>query len=424
MSCVNLGNLLLKEAELAQACRYFEHALKTDPDYQPAHAGLSFALGQLGEEEPASRHRRAAFQDRCVIPIPYRGEQKPIPVLELIATDGGNTRIQKFLSNSIFQRYLVTTEFCNAATILPPHLLVVNAIGDSDTASIALAGAQALVSRLATPVINPPSAVMKTGRCTLSKVLSGIAGVITPRTVSFSRQALSAPCAAETLREQGFTFPLLMRTPGYHGGENFLFVENPENLGSAVQTLPGPDLTVIQFLDARDVDGKTRKYRVMMIDGQLYPTHLAIGDGWKLHYYNAHMLDHPERLAEDRKFIENMNGFLGADVIAALKQIQKVLGLDYGGIDFGLNAKREILVFEANANMAVFPPDEDQRWNFRRPALELICSAVRTMLVSRASLHSFPHDAQGGTESRVNEVRTISPSGKTTPGQVSAQKRA
>jgi glutathione synthase/RimK-type ligase-like ATP-grasp enzyme len=327
--------------------------------------------------------------------------------LELITTGGGNTRIQKFLSNSIFQRYLVTAEFCNRTTILPPHSLVVNAIGDSDTASIALAGAEALVSRLTSPVINPPSAVMKTGRCTLSKVLSGIPGVITAQTVSFSRSALSAPCAADMLRERGFTFPLLVRTPGFHGGENFLLVESPENLGLAVDSLPGPDLTVIRFLDARGVDGKTRKYRVMMIDGQLYPTHLAIGDDWKLHYFNANMLDHPERLAEDRRFMENMNDFLGPGVIAALKQIDKVLGLDYGGIDFGLNAKREILVFEANANMAVFAPDEDERFNFRRPALERICRAVRTMFVNRASLHSFPRDAprvmvKMGTESRAN----------------------
>jgi glutathione synthase/RimK-type ligase-like ATP-grasp enzyme len=306
--------------------------------------------------------------------------------LELIATGGGNTRIQKFLSNSIFQRYLVTTEFCDATTILPPHVLVVNAIGDSDIASDALVGARELVSRLDTPVINSPSAVMKTGRCMLANVLSGIAGVITPQTVSFSRRALSAPGAADMLREHGFTFPLLVRTPGFHGGENFLLVERQDHLGSAIETLPGRDLTVIQFLDARGADGKTRKYRAMMIDGQLYPTHLAIGDDWKLHYYNAHMLDHPERLAEDREFMENMDRFVGPGVMAALKQIQKVLGLDYGGIDFGLNSRREILVFEANANMAVFPPEEDERWNFRRPALERICSAVRTMLVNRASL--------------------------------------
>ena len=38
--------------------------------------------------------------------------------------------------------------------------------------------------------------------------------------------------------------------------------------------------------------------------------------------------------------------------------VQAVLGLDYAGIDFGLNPNGEILLFEANATMVVKHPDE------------------------------------------------------------------
>ena len=42
----------------------------------------------------------------------------------------------------------------------------------------------------------------------------------------------------------------------------------------------GLDVIVMQYLDARGPDGKTRKYRVMMIDGEIYPLHVAISSHW------------------------------------------------------------------------------------------------------------------------------------------------
>jgi hypothetical protein len=72
--------------------------------------------------------------------------------------------------------------------------------------------------------------------------------------------------------------------------------------------------------------------------------------------------------------------------MAALEEIQKTLGLDDGGIDFGLNEKGEVLLFEANATMAVVPPDADKRWDYRRPAVERIWKAVWKMLLSRAKV--------------------------------------
>jgi hypothetical protein len=39
-------------------------------------------------------------------------------------------------------------------------------------------------------------------------------------------------------------------------------------LPAAVSELPGDDLFVIRYLDEPGADGKSRKYRVMMIDGK------------------------------------------------------------------------------------------------------------------------------------------------------------
>jgi aromatic-L-amino-acid/L-tryptophan decarboxylase len=383
-SRASLGNLLIKGGEPAAAREHFERALLVDPDYRPAHAGLSFVLGELGEPERATWHRHKAFQDRCVVIAPYRGEKPPITILELISTTGGNIRTDDFLSDRVFQRILVTTEFYDSKTILPLHQLVVNAIGEADGAAAALTGALTVLANTVAPVINPPAAVLATGRCEIARRLSHIPGVISANTITMSREQLQASDAGTVLSRHGFTFPLLLRTPGFHGGENFLRVETIDDLRPAVEELPGDDLFVIQYLDARGSDGNSRKYRVMMIDGQLYPLHVAISSDWKIHYYTADMADHAHHRAEDAAFLENMPAVLGPHAMAALKHIQNTLKLDYGGIDFGLNERGEVLLFEANATMAVVVPGKDECWDYRRPATEQIYIAVWKMLMNRA----------------------------------------
>jgi len=251
MSRVNFGALLIRAKEPKNAREHLEHALKIDPDLRQAHAGLAYALADLGEPEQARGHRRTAFQRQCVIPVAYRGEREPIVVLDLISATGGNARVNNFLSDRVFQRYLIVTEFYDCNTALPPHQLVVNAIGDADAAAEALVGAQSLVAHTAAPVINPPAAVLASGRCDVARRLSSEPGVITPQTMTWSRQVLAAPDAGSRLTHHGFEFPLLLRTPGFHGGEHFLRVESRNELPAALDKLPGSDLTVIQYLDAR-----------------------------------------------------------------------------------------------------------------------------------------------------------------------------
>ena len=381
----SLGNLLIKSGEPAAARDHFEHALLIDPGYRPAHAGLSFVLGDLGEPDRATMHRLQAFQGRAVVIAPYRGERPPITILELISTTGGNIRTDDFLSDRVFQRILVTTEFYDAKTILPPHHLVFNAIGEADGAPAALNGALAVLAHTTAPVINSPSAVLVTGRCDIAQRLSHIPGVITAKTTILPREQLLASDAATTLAHHGFTFPLLFRTPGFHGGEHFSRVETIDSLPAAVDELPGTDLLVIQYLDACGPDGNSRKYRVMMVDGQLYPLHLAISGNWKIHYYTADMADCPDHRAEDAAFLNDMPTVLGPRAMEALRQIQTTLGLDYGGIDFGLNQRGDVLLFEANATMAVIVPEKDPRWDYRRASTEKIYTAVWTMLRDRAN---------------------------------------
>jgi hypothetical protein len=383
MGHVNLANVLAEKGDLAQARVHYETALRLQPGLAEAHQRLAGILEENGDRKGAERHRRLGFAGRALITLPYRGVRQPVSLLLLAGSAGGNIPLRHLLDDRIFQTYVVFPEFFDAATPLPPHRVIFNSIGDADLAASALRAAHKLLARTSAPVINLPVAVAATGRGASTRILSGIPGVVMPKAVTLPRALLTGSDASGTLAHHGFEFPLLIRTPGYHTGRHFLRVETPGDLPAALAELPGSELTVLRYLDARGPDGKARKYRVMMIDGRLYPLHAAISADWKIHYFTAEMAGNAEHRAEDAAFLEDMPAVLGTMAMKALAEIQSRLGLDYAGIDFGLNAGREILFFEANATMVVNPPDPDPKWAYRRPAVERIHAAVRQMLMAR-----------------------------------------
>ncbi len=384
MSQVNLANALYENGEFEQARERYEMALKSAPDYPEAHQGLSYVLAELGDAERAAWHRQKGFEHRAVVTLPYRGEGPPISVLQLVSALGGNIPTRNFLDDRVFETTVVVAEFFDRSRTLPRHQVIFNAIGDADLSGKALAAAQALVASSGAALLNAPAAVLATGRADNAQRLARIPGVIAPAIVTLPREILGSPDAGALLARHGLTFPLLVRTPGFHTGRHFVLIDRAGALPDAIAGLPGPELNAMQYLDSRGADGKVRKYRVMLIDGRLYPLHLAISSNWKIHYFTAEMADRAEHRAEDAEFLENMASVLGPRAMTALEQIQHTLALDYAGVDFGLSPTGDILLFEANATMVVNPPEPNERWSYRRPAVERIFAAIRSMLLKKA----------------------------------------
>jgi len=394
MAHVNLGNLFLEAGELGAAREHYEAALAIDREFAEAHQGLGNLLAELGQEEAAAEHQRLGHWDRKPTELPYRGESEPVSVLLLVSGRRGDVPIRHLLDDRIFRTFVVLPNVYDPDIPLPEHQVVFNAIGDADLCKQALDRAVALMERTFAPVINPPAAVLGTGRAANARRLSEIAGVIAPRMGGFPREVLSGPDAEQALARRGFQYPFLLRAPGFHNGRHFLLIENAGQLSAALAELPGDELTAIEFLDARGRDGAFRKYRVMMIGGWLYPLHLAISPNWKIHYVTADMAQNAAHRAEEAKFLEDMPGVLGPRAMAGLAAIQNALGLEYAGIDFGLNARGEILLFEANATMTVVAPDQDRRWDYRRAAIRRVEDAVRRLVAGKAHVRVEPQDLE------------------------------
>ncbi len=387
---VNLANLLLRANRHSDARAHYEAVLRIDPEHAPAHQGLGAVLSDLGERAAARRHFDKGFRGYAVSHLPYRGTSPPIALLQLVSSGGGNIPTAPFLDDRIFLTSVIVADYFDFASKLPPHQLVFNAIGDADLCRPALRAATRLAARTNAPVINDPRAVMRTGRIGNAERLRAIEGVVTPRTLAMPRHILAGAEGVASVAGHGLAFPLLLRSPGYHTGRNFILVEAPEALAPAAASLPGDDLLVIEYLDARGEDGNARKYRVMLIDGQIHPSHLAISANWKVHYFTSDMADHPEYRREEARFLGDMPTALGRKAMTALERIRDRLGLDYAGVDFGLGPDGELLLFEANATMVIAPPAPDERWAYRRDAIDRIRDATVAMIMRKSK-------APGGT---------------------------
>jgi len=381
---VNLANLLLRASRYQEARAHYERALQADPGHAEAHQGLGAVLADLGDRIGAREHFKRGFRGHAVSTLPYRGDKPPVPLLQLVSSGGGNIPSGLFLDDTRFLTTVVVADYYDPATPLPPHQLIFNAIGDADLCEPALEAAMRITARANVPVINDPRAVVKTSRIGNALRLGAVPGVRTARTIAIARDVLAQPGGADALAAHGLWFPLLLRSPGYHTGRNFILVERAADLREAAAGLPGEELLAIEYLDARGSDGKARKFRVMMIGGKLYPLHLAISRQWKVHYFTSDMAGEPDHRAEEAGFLRNMPSVLGNKAMRALKAIQEALGLDYAGIDFGLSDDGDVLLFEANATMVIARPNNDAHWAYRHGAIDRVLEAVTAMILRKA----------------------------------------
>jgi hypothetical protein len=350
-----------------------------------AHRGLAVICWALGDSEGARHHQTQQYADRPVETLPFLGTGEPVPLVVLMSAEVGNLPWPALVDNRVFSTTIVAVEYFETDRALPPHRLILNAIGDADVCGPALERAQALVRQTSAQVINAPAAVLATGRISNAERLGRLPGVITPRMVRLPRAVLAGADGAAAIHWHEIAFPLLLRSAGFHMGQHFVRVEAPDGLAAASAALPGEELLVMEYLDARGADGQARKCRVMSIGGRLYPLHLAISPDWKVHYFSAAMADSSEHQREEAAFLTDMPGVLGDKAVRALEEVAKTLGLDYAGIDFSLGRGGEILLFEANATMRIHPPGPEPQWNYRRASVNRALEAAHQMLCDRAS---------------------------------------
>jgi len=365
------------------ALRLLERALALAPGDGELLFALAAAHEELGDEQAAAAAWSSEQLRGTVRIFAYTGSGEAVRLLT-IASALHAIRYDLFVDPSRIANTVLYTQAYADGQPLPDHDVVLVAVGDVESDARALAVARRIIARTAAPILNHPDDVARTSRLEQAGRLATIAGVRTAHVAAATRTQLAGPDGVATVAALGFAFPLLLRSPGYHNGQFFERVAGPDELAERAAAMPGEDRLVLSYEDTRGADGAFRKLRMMAIDGTLYPVHLAVSRDWKVHYVSSAMRDVAAFRAEEARFLDDPAAFLGERALTALGQVAATMRLDYGGIDFTLDAHGDVVVFEANGAMGIFAPDDDPRWDYRRAAIARARAAVVTMIERRA----------------------------------------
>jgi tetratricopeptide (TPR) repeat protein len=258
--------------------------------------------------------------------------------------------------------------------------VVFNMICNADDGCEILEHAADLVRRLDRPTVNHPSLIMNTDRATIAQVLAGIPGCVVPTTVRIAGAALADAAAGKKFAD--YPLPQLVRVVGAHGGQDFDKFDTWEKVAEFVGKQPNSDYYLTDYTDYCSPDGFFRKYRVIFIDGEIMPYHLAIHDHWKVHYFSTDMENHAWMRAEEERFLSDMSSVFGVSNQHTLRVIAQATGLDYGGVDFGIDSHGWIVVFEANASMLVHD-EKTKCFAYKNKYIAVIKNAFDAMLDRR-----------------------------------------
>lgn len=226
-----------------------------------------------------------------------------------------------------------------------PFAAVLNGICDPDTNAGALRAAASIVDQLGVGVFNDPRRVAELTRDNVADRLAGIEGLLVPATARIAPAAVREviPLASAG----GVEPPFLVREAGRHGGLDLQLIRGEEDRDLLERyAFDGRHFYVTEFVDRPSPDGIYRKYRVIVVGGEPIPKHQIASSGWNVHARDRRS---PEATAalqrEDDEFVSATS--LASEQV--FREIHARLGLDYFGVDFGIDQDGRILLFEANS---------------------------------------------------------------------------
>jgi Flp pilus assembly protein TadD len=374
-----LGKTLFELNEIEPAIASFQQAVALNPQDAESLNWIGALRQAAGDDKAAQQAYAEAARIEPLIRRPAVRQPAEFRVLALYAPFGGNTPTEYLFQDAFFDTDTLSLfpdrEYDTAALGQNIHL-VINLVSDADQTGDLLPLAADLVDRFGLPTINHPRQVAQTTRDAVAKLLAGIPCCRVPQALRLKAAADRSDAALKAILP--FASGCLARPVGTHGGDDFEKVEDLAALSAFLSQRPDHDHYLIEYIDYLSADGYFRKYRFIFVDDQILPYHLCIGRDWKLHHISTDMAHHAWMQQEEAAFLGEPSAVFGPPQMQALHAIRARMGLDYFGIDCGLDRDGNVVVFEVNASMLVHARNEG--FLYKTPAVERIKCAYDAML--------------------------------------------
>ncbi|MGB9170999.1 MAG: tetratricopeptide repeat protein [Bradyrhizobium sp.] len=378
-----LGKARFELNEVEPALTSFQEAVALNPQDSESINWIGALKQSLGDQAGAQAAYAESARIQPLIRRPAAKQPAEFRVLSLYAPFGGNTPTEYLFQGAFFDidtLSLFAARDYDAAQLGQNIQLVINLVSDADQTDALLPLAADLVDRLGLPTVNHPRRVQQTTRDAVATLLQGIPGCRVPQALRLKAGAERTEAALETMLP--FSSTVLARPVGTHGGDDFEKIEDVAALSAFLSQRTDHDHYLIEYINYVSADRHFRKYRFIFIGTEILPYHLCIGRDWKLHHINTDMAHQPWMQKEEATFLNNPAAVFGLAQMQALQAIRERIGLDYFGIDCGLDAAGNVVVFEVNASMLVHARTEG--FVYKDPAVRRIKLAYDAMLRKRA----------------------------------------
>ncbi|WP_299420351.1 hypothetical protein [uncultured Shimia sp.] len=295
---------------------------------------------------------------------------------------GGNTPIEFLLQDADVE---ILTYYLNvdsdAQIELPAHdVAFCAAPADSVKAVAFQAKVRALTEAAGTKVVNLPVGQVDLERDTLEKLFAGRGGLTLPKTQRFERVELQGDAGEERLAVFG-DYPYVVRPVGSHAGEGLVLIESQAALAAYLAERAEATFYVSEFIPyATKEDGFYRKYRVIFVDGQPFPCHMAIADQWDLWYLNARMEEFAEKRAEEAAWMDSFDSTFANRHESGFGALTQAIDLDYFGVDCAEDPEGNLVVFEADNALIVHDMDDEEVFPYKSKHMNRIFDAFETLL--------------------------------------------
>ncbi len=305
-----------------------------------------------------------------------------------------NTPIEFLLEGSDVVLYSLYVVPGQALPEVPGHDIAIFTVGESDGDRPVMAEVERLLPEWPCPVLNRPERAFQLSREELYRLLEAIPGLAMASTARISGadfgQLGNGTLSMESLLS-GADFPLIARPTGSHAGRGLVKLDDRAAIGGYVAEHPEAEAFFLSpYVDYRSVDGQFRKYRIIWVDGQPHPHHMAISDQWKVWYYNANMAGSPTKREEEAQFMSSAEGSFLRRHEAVLAQVAKRLELDYFGIDCAETPDGRLLVFEADISLVVHDMDPKDIYPYKTGPTQKLFAAFYDMLKRKSLANSMP----------------------------------
>jgi tetratricopeptide (TPR) repeat protein len=374
-----LGKLHFELNELESALECFEQAVALNPDDSESIYWIGGIRQRMGETEAAEAAYAEAARLQPLIRKPAAKSIADFRVLALFAPFAGNLPTDYLFRNPVYDTDTLALLACrqyDVESLKQDVQVVVNLISDADQADALLPVAADLVDRLGRPIVNDPRKIQMTTRDAVAGLLHGIPNCRVPKVWRQKRNTASSIASIRDALPPSCS--ILVRPVGTHGGDDLEKFENTAELAALLAQPIDTDRYLIEYIDYRSADGHFRKYRFIFVDSQILPYHLAIATGWKVHHDSTDMADHRWMQREEEAFLNDPATVFSAGHYQALQAIQQRIGLEYFGIDCGLDHSGNLVVFEVNASMLVH--DDNAEFPYKTPFVHRIKQAFDEML--------------------------------------------